>query len=334
MSLRQGKFIIIIVILLMIGLGGWFFNKAPLSSYQLKLKQLYKEALASVAQYAVDLPALQMPASDNTAYIELGAACHAKPPEHGAQYLFSHETQDLKQKSRLFVNNEHVYPVWITLYDVDSLDPVISFYIKPGKQSKFQLPVGAYEVEVQSGTAWCNTEKGFEDPVLLEPDTLVNITPNEIEHIRLLAYGSTPSDMMFSNSESVGTTDDNGQKVQGRGSLVLQNVMGSQYAVQGSINQKPVFFLVDTGANVIAVPEGFAKYAGIEGCKKTKYTTANGIIDSCLGSAKEVVVGQFVFKEVDVAYDNGLPEDTFLLGMNILSQFKMVQQGDQMVLSR
>jgi aspartyl protease family protein len=247
--------------------------------------------------------------------------------------VFSTQT-DLKLKSRLFVNNDHIYPVWITLFDIGSLEPAFSFYIQPNKHGKLQLPVGAYEVEVQSGTSWCNYLIGFEQPAILDPDAIVNISPNEIETIRISAYGSTPADMMFSNTESVALTNDKGQSVQGRGSLVLQPVTGNHYAVQGSINQKPVFFLVDTGATGVSVPYSFAMHAGIQGCKKSMSTTANGVVETCIGKADELIIGQFVFRDVEVGYSKGMPEDTFLLGMSILSQFKLVQQGEQMVLSR
>jgi aspartyl protease family protein len=334
MKLPQGRFVTFVLIFLMIGFWVWFFTKAPLTYYQSTVITSYTSVMKSIGKVVDVEGVLQKPIMIDAELDENNKDCGGKPPQHGSQHFFSQLTQDLKQKSRLFVNNDHIYPVWITLFDRETLEPVISFYIQPGKHSKFQIPVGLYEVEVQSGTTWCNYQKGFESPALLDPDAFVHIRPNEIAYIRLSAYGNKPSDMMFSNSESIAPTDVGTEKVQGRGSLVLQNVMGNHYAVHGSINQKPVFFLVDTGATGVSVPQSFAVHAGIQGCKKSMSTTANGVVESCIGKAKELIIGQFVFKDVEVGYSQGMPEDTFLLGMSILSQFKMVQQGEQMVLSR
>ncbi len=82
------------------------------------------------------------------------------------------------------------------------------------------------------------------------------------------------------------------------------------------------------------LPEKFAKHGGITACKKAKLRTANGIVETCIGLAKELSIGQFTLRYVEVSYGKGMPEDTFLLGMSILSQFKMVKQGEQMTLSR
>lgn len=334
--LRLGRLGSLVIIVMMIGFWVWFFTKAPLLHYQSVLMHGYASALTSIGRMLDSESITQKPITVDNSLVESHEDCDNKPPKHGAQYVFSTQT-DLKLKSRLFVNNDHIYPVWITLFDIGSLEPAFSFYIQPGKHGKLQLPVGAYEVEVQSGTSWCNYLIGFEKPAILDPDVIVNISPNEIEYIRISAYGSTPADMMFSNTESVALTNDKGQNVHGRGSLVLQPVIGNQYAVQGSINKKPVFFLVDTGATDVVVSHSFAMHAGIKGCKKiliSTASTASGANEGCLGKADELVIGQFVFKDVEVGYSKAMPEDTFLLGMSILSQFKLVQQGEQMVLSR
>jgi aspartyl protease family protein len=154
------------------------------------------------------------------------------------------------------------------------------------------------------------------------------VLPNKVEYLNLTSYGDTPSDMMF----SIGRQSNN--QLQGNGSLVLQPVVGGHYAAQGSINEVPALFLVDTGAYGVMVPHAFAMHAGIKGCKKQAMATASGMTNFCVGMADKLVVGQFVFKNVEVAYSKKAPTDMFLLGMSILSQLKMVQQDGRMVLSR
>jgi len=323
-----------LVIVLLAGFWGWFFYKAPIDYLHSKLKEVYADVVTFVNDETVREEISEKAGQNSTLIIEAQEACHGKSPKHGKQYLYSEQAHNLKQKSKLWVNNEHVYPVWITLFDVDTLDPLTSVYIKPGKHSKFQMPVGEYEVEVQSGSTWCNFSEGFEELALLEPDTLLSIIPDEVAYISLSSFGSMPSDMMFSNVEPAATYNGSGQKVRGTGSIALQKVWGDHYAVQGSINQKPVFFLVDTGASRVSVPHDFAKHAGVKGCQKVKRHTANGVADGCIGIAQELEIGQFTFNNVEITYSKGMPADTFLLGMSILSQFKMVQQDEQMTLSR
>jgi len=94
----------------------------------------------------------------------------------------------------------------------------------------------------------------------------------------------------------------------------------------------PAHFLVDTGATFVSVPAAFAAHAGIHDCERSRTNTANGVVDVCLGTARELTLGQFRLKNVRVSYHQGLG-DTFLLGMNVIGQFHMEQQGDVMRLS-
>jgi aspartyl protease family protein len=114
--------------------------------------------------------------------------------------------------------------------------------------------------------------------------------------------------------------------------LNLQRVVGGHYAVEGSINQVPINFMVDTGATITAVSSDFAKHAGVTDCEPYKTQTANGVVNVCLGTAREMTIGQFRLKNVKVSYSNGLG-NTFLLGMNVIGQFRMEQQGDVMRLT-
>lgn len=329
MKLQQNKTKVVVVVVLLVGMLAWLLSDTSPSQYHLKLKKWYTELVAFGKGTGSDKLALAKQLSIDETGNDDG--CHGKLPEHGKQYLFSSKQQNLKQKSRLFVNNAHVYPIWVTLYNADSLDPASSFYVKAGKHSKFEMPVGRYEVDVESGSVWCNQAVGFEDAALLESDALVNIVPNEVEYINISSDGSMPSDMVYLD-ESM--TNNNERQIHGQGNLVLQKVVGGHYAVEGSINLKPTFFLVDTGATDISIPYNFAVHAGVKGCEKMKVTTASGVSDACRGLADEVVVGQYIFKNVEVVYKKSMPEDTFLLGMSILSQFEMVQKDGQMVLSR
>lgn len=149
----------------------------------------------------------------------------------------------------------------------------------------------------------------------------------------MLPFGNSPADIILSFTNSLGMLS-NGQQIQGTGSLILDRMAGGHYAVKGTINQLPVHFLVDTGATHVAVPESFAKRAGITECRPSLSSTANGVVKGCLAQVDELTIGQFTIKNITVGYNKGMPNDTFLLGMSVISLFKMEHSGDVMKLTR
>lgn len=329
-----GKIRTLIVILCIVGFWAWFFKAAPLAQYKSTLTEMRATIMALFDYVGINQSLLEISSTPEVAVINNEETCHGKPPAHGKQYVFAEALQDLKQTSRLFVHNAHLYPVWVTLYDIQSLEAATSFYLTPGKHSDFKLPIGEYELEVQSGRTWCNVANGFSDANYIESAQLLTIQSNEVTHLQLMSYGQQPAQVMISLRHSLGLFVDGQQRVKGSGSLVLQRVIGGHYTVEGTINQKPAYFMVDTGATNVAVSDNFAQYAGITECRKSKVITANGIADMCVATAKELTIGQFVLNNVTVTYGKGISDDEFLLGMNVIGEFKFEQQGDTMKLSR
>lgn len=328
-----GKTRTLIVILCIVGFWAWFFKAAPLAQYGSTLTEMRATIVALLDHVGVNQSLLEISSTPEVITINNEEACHGKPPAHGKRYVFAEESQDLKQTSRLFVHNAHLYPVWVTLYDIQSLEAATSFYLTPAKHSEFKLPIGEYELEVQSGRTWCNVANGFSDASYIESAKLVAIKSNEVTHLQLTSYGQQPAQVMITLSHSLGMLADGQQRIKGAGSLVLQRVVGGHYTVEGTINQKPAYFMVDTGATNVAVSDSFAQYAGITECRKSKVITANGIADVCVATAKELTIGQFVLNNVTVNYSKGISDDAFLLGMNVIGEFKLEQEGDTMKLS-
>jgi len=329
-----GKTRTLIVILCIVGFWAWFFKAAPLAQYGSTLTEMRATIVALLDHVGVNQSLLEISSTPEVTTINNEEACHGKPPAHGKRYVFAEESQDLKQTSRLFVHNAHLYPVWVTLYDIQSLEAATSFYLTPAKHSEFKLPIGEYELEVQTGRTWCNLANGFSDANYIDSAQVVAIKANQVTHVQLKNYGQQPAEVMISLSHSLGMQSGGQQRVKGSGSLILQRVEGGHYTVEGTINQKPAYFMVDTGATNVAVSDNFAQYAGITECRKSKVITTNGIADVCVATAKELTIGQFVLNNVTVNYSKGISDDAFLLGMNVIGEFKLEQQGDTMKLSR
>ncbi len=314
---------------IIIGFWIWFFKIAPLDTYYLELKKLYGQ-MTTKAEPAENLLPFELTES---LPIEKNK-CDKIPPQHGSKFLLSKENVDLKLRSRLYISNEHIFPILITFAVVSKSDDFGAIYMSPNQSSQIYLPINNYQLKLQSGSTWCNLYIGFVDSAVNQSHQVIQIKANEVSSLRIMPFGDSPSDFMLSYSRSLGLVGNQTKRIQGSGALLLEQVAGGHYAITGTINRLPVYFLVDTGATKVTVPENFAKKAGIRECNPFLTSTANGVVKACQATVSELTLGQFTLKNVEVVYHKGLPNDTFLLGMNVIGLFKMEQQDGVMKLSR
>ncbi|HAT9304438.1 TPA: TIGR02281 family clan AA aspartic protease, partial [Legionella pneumophila subsp. pneumophila] len=106
------------------------------------------------------------------------------------------------------------------------------------------------------------------------------------------------------------------------------------YWIKGKINEYPVEFLVDTGATLVAIPQGLAKDLKITGRYPVTIETANGKVTGFLTRLQHLSFGEFHLQNVKAVIIPENDDNTVLLGMNVLSQFHMIQQGKQLILKR
>lgn len=104
----------------------------------------------------------------------------------------------------------------------------------------------------------------------------------------------------------------------------------------GAINGRPVTFLVDTGANTVALNSALARSAGIDYTKGQQGVakTASGISRMYGVKLDSVQVGDIVLRNVDAGVIEGPQPDTPLLGMSFLSALDMKREGNRMELTR
>jgi aspartyl protease family protein len=105
------------------------------------------------------------------------------------------------------------------------------------------------------------------------------------------------------------------------------------FLTQGSINNHPVQFMVDTGASVIAISQSEADRLGLDYKKgrPVHMSTANGTIQGWAITLGAVRVGDMVTYDVS-AVITPAPMATVLLGNSYLMRFNMRRDGDQMML--
>jgi clan AA aspartic protease (TIGR02281 family) len=318
----------LVVLFLMIGFWVWFFEWAPVMDLSTRFSHAFERLTGKVTNLAPPPTELSAPVMVNA------DGCESSLPPNGSQFSYPQaKHQQNKLHSRFYVSNEHLFPMLLILSDSATAARFKVVMVHPRQSSQVQLPAANYDLKVQVGLSWCNLSKGFINGAeVIAPQTL-EIKGAEVANLRLMPFGDAPADIMFSYSKSLGVIEGRqDQRPEGVGVLNLQRVVGGHYAVEGSINQVPINFMVDTGATITAVSSDFAKHAGVTDCEPYKTQTANGVVNVCLGTAREMTIGQFRLKNVKVSYSNGLG-NTFLLGMNVIGQFRMEQQGDVMRLT-
>lgn len=106
------------------------------------------------------------------------------------------------------------------------------------------------------------------------------------------------------------------------------------YRIKGKINEYPVEFLVDTGATLVAIPQSIATQLHVTGRYPVTISTANGDVTGSLTRLQQLSFGEFELKDIKAVIIPGSDDDTVLLGMNVLSQFNMVQEDNRLVLKK
>lgn len=116
--------------------------------------------------------------------------------------------------------------------------------------------------------------------------------------------------------------------------VAVQINQKGQYITTGSINGRPVRFLIDTGANVVAINSAMAKSLGIEfqSGQLMPTTTASGIVRSRAVILESVHVGEISASNIQaVILEGEFPVD-ILLGMSFLKNVKIEENAGLMLL--
>ena len=117
--------------------------------------------------------------------------------------------------------------------------------------------------------------------------------------------------------------------------IVLSADSRGHFLTQGSINNRPVQFLVDTGASDVALGQSEAERLGLDyrSGRRVLMNTANGTAEGWRLKLRAVRVGEVTVYEVD-AVVTPIPMPAVLLGNSFLNRFNMRRDADQLTLSR
>ena len=117
--------------------------------------------------------------------------------------------------------------------------------------------------------------------------------------------------------------------------LVLKRSSDGHYVFPGKINGRPVRFLLDTGATLVAISQGEAERIGLDyrNAPRAMTQTANGAVPVHRINLNAVRVGEVEVANVDaVVMPAQMPY--VLLGNSFLSRFQMRRDNDVLRLER
>ena len=111
---------------------------------------------------------------------------------------------------------------------------------------------------------------------------------------------------------------------------------GGHFQTGGSVNGRPINFLVDTGATTVAISMRSAQAMGIDLRKATvgASTTAAGVVRSYRVTFDNVKIGDISLNFVEGSVLEGMPDDFALLGNSFLSRLEMRREGTVLTLTK
>ena len=118
--------------------------------------------------------------------------------------------------------------------------------------------------------------------------------------------------------------------------VTLEKSGNGFFHAEGEINNKSVTFLVDTGANSIAMSVSMAQSLDIdyESGRKSLASTANGLVPMYEVTLEKVTVGSIELDNISAAIITDPGPGEILLGMSFLGQLDINHSGNTMVLTK
>ncbi|MEJ2179671.1 MAG: TIGR02281 family clan AA aspartic protease [Gammaproteobacteria bacterium] len=120
--------------------------------------------------------------------------------------------------------------------------------------------------------------------------------------------------------------------IEGVREVVLERNRRGHYVSSGFINDKPVTFMLDTGATDIAIPYRVAEQLGLRRGPTVYFQTANGPATGYATKLDSVAIGNIELENVRASINPNVKEMEILLGMSFLKHLEFTQRGDTLTL--
>lgn len=114
--------------------------------------------------------------------------------------------------------------------------------------------------------------------------------------------------------------------------VVLERNAAGRFVAPGTLNGRPVTFLVDTGADHVAVPVRVADRIGLERGARVPVGTAGGSVMAWATWLDSVTLGGLQLRNVRGTILPGMADDYVLLGMTFLRHVDFSKRGDRLII--
>lgn len=114
--------------------------------------------------------------------------------------------------------------------------------------------------------------------------------------------------------------------------VVLQQNRAGHYVANGSINQRPVTFLLDTGATQVAIPGRLASQLGLSQGQQIQVRTANGVAIAYQTELAQLQLGDILLNNVAATIVPDYHSNHILLGMSALRALEFSQRDRQLTI--
>lgn len=114
--------------------------------------------------------------------------------------------------------------------------------------------------------------------------------------------------------------------------VVLKQNQAGHYVANGSINQRPVTFLLDTGATQVAIPGHLANQLGLRQGQQIQVRTANGIAVAYQTELAQLQLGEILLRNVAATIVPDYHSNHILLGMSALRALEFSQRDRQLTI--
>lgn len=119
---------------------------------------------------------------------------------------------------------------------------------------------------------------------------------------------------------------------QGQVQVTLKPNRQHHYVTKGSINGKPVTFMLDTGATDVVIPKNVADTLKLQAGRSAIAHTANGQVRVYATQLGTLRIGDIQLFNIRASINPGMSGQVILLGMSALKQIEFSQKGELLIL--
>jgi len=259
--------------------------------------------------------------------------CDRFVPDNGQRSFFPENAPPGGVPVKVAFDNAHGNDVLVYFTEPKSIKPLYAVFLKAKQKAALEVASGRYELLFIAGTQWCNAKSGYADGQMVKLDHTFSVQAGNPMQLSLQSRGSGALDFqVFMQDVSSGNADTPVMQIESNGVLELRVQPDGHYYADSTVDGVPIRFVIDTGATVTMLGKPAMGKVQLNNCTMARVNTANGIIDACFGTVRELRIGPHVIYNATVSLNPN--SETHLLGMSVLGKFKLSSANGVMRISQ